>query len=39
MEAEAISLSEAMLIWLEKAKKPELKPSSFMRLYLRGLPS
>ncbi|MGN1383570.1 MAG: tyrosine-type recombinase/integrase [Eubacterium sp.] len=34
MEAEDISLSEAMLIWLEKTKKPELKPSSFMRLYL-----
>jgi integrase len=34
MENENLSLEDAMLTWLEKAKKPELKPSSFMRLYL-----
>ena len=28
-----ILLSDAMLTWLDTVKKPELKPSSFMRLY------
>lgn len=33
MEEKELSLEESMLSWLETAKKPELKPSSFMRLY------
>lgn len=33
MEDKEPSLEESMLSWLETAKKPELKPSSFMRLY------